>query len=235
MPGPSFVQVLPPSLHAFIPVTCHRKPTCTPSIFLSIASDSTQVLAPNISTAWTTTWYKLSDNIGSATSRLRKFPNRPQTCLALWILYSAAGQSSFSRYSTRPKYLNYSTPSKQSALLSPVKLKVAPVHFAAISASRLRYLICIFRLHRAVWKCFMSRPSGMCIPHMSQHGSGYLLSWTTAIFDRKFLNIKCSCSLPSLCDIAGRPGTSHLTKFGLIHRPLSFIDLFIGQNHISSQ
>ena len=52
--SPSFVQVLSPSLRAFILVTCRSKPICTPSIFLSIAANSAQVLAPNSSTASTT-------------------------------------------------------------------------------------------------------------------------------------------------------------------------------------
>ena len=43
---PSFVQVSSPRLCTFIPVTCWRKPTCTPLSLLGVAYDSTQFFVP---------------------------------------------------------------------------------------------------------------------------------------------------------------------------------------------
>ena len=109
---------------------------------------------------------------GSSPSLLSNFSNHPQNCLALRMFRRTTGQSLSDRCRTRPKHLKDSTPSKHSAPSSPVRMKVAPMHFAAISTSRLSHLICIFRLHHDVWRCMMIRPAGICILHKPQRVSG---------------------------------------------------------------
>ena len=136
--------------------------------------------------------------IGLAPSCLSNFPSRTQTCLALQILRSTTGHSSSVLCSTRPRYLKASTPSQHFYLLSPVRLKVAPLKFDSFSTSLLHHLICVLLSHCAVWRCLMTRTAGMCIPHMLQRGRSSITSWITAICDRKCLNIKCSLSLPTL-------------------------------------
>ena len=58
---------------------------------------------------------------------------------------------------------------------------------------------------------------------MSQQGSSYLTSWTTAICDRKCLNIKCSRRLPTLWAFAGNPGTGNLTNWSIRGKDTTYV------------
>ena len=140
------------------------------------------------------------------------------------MLHRNASQSSSDRCRTSPKYFNESTPSKIFARSSPVRLKVSPVQFSAVSTSCLCNLICVFQSHLSVRRCLMSRPASMCIPHMSQRGSSSIPSWVIAIQDRKFRNMKCSCSLPALYDTAGQPSTGHLTNWRTLGKDITYLD-----------
>ena len=98
------------------------------------------------------------------------------------------------------------------------------MQFSAISTSLFRRIICVLLSHRDVWQCLMIRPASMCIPHMSQRGSSSIPSWVIAIQDRKFRNMKCSCSLPALYDTAGQPSTGHLTNWRTLGKDITYLD-----------
>ena len=139
------------------------------------------------------------------------------------MLWRIAGQSSSDWCRIQSKYLKESTPSKNSAPSSPVRLKVDPVHFAIISTYLLQHLICVFWLHRDVQQFLMNRPADMCIHHKLKPGSGSFTSWTTAICDQKRRNMTCSCSLPALCATTGKTGTGHLTDLSIMGKDTTLV------------
>ena len=104
-----------------------------------------------------------------------------------------ASQSSSNLFSSRPRYLNKSTPLAISAPSSPVRIKVVSVHLLDISTSRLCHLICVFFLHIAVCRCLISRPAGIWIPKNSERGSGSASSWTISTHAWNFWYMKLSC------------------------------------------
>ena len=154
--------------------------------------------------------------VESAPSRLRNFPNRPQTCIDLWMFRRIAGQSSSDRRIICTKYFKESNPSKHSSSSSPLRLKVSPMQFSDISTSLLHHLIWLFLSHLVIRWCLMSRPSGMCIPHKLQQGRGSFLSWNTTFYDQKCWNMKCSCRLLALYANTGHPGTGHITNWSIL-------------------
>ena len=124
-----------------LPVTCLRKSTCTPSSFLDITTNKTQVSAPKHNTACTTSQYNLADNRGSAPSILVSFTSRIYTQRAFLTFRQTSGQSSYDRSNIRNRYLKVSTPSIYSASFPPLRLKYASAHRLAIVASLLRHCI----------------------------------------------------------------------------------------------
>ena len=96
--------------------------------------------------------------IKSALYCLSNFPNSPQTYLFFRMSWKISGQSSSDRCSIRHQYVKESTPPKHSNPSYPVRLKVALVHFAAISTSLLCHLIFVLLSHRAVRRCWWATP-----------------------------------------------------------------------------
>ena len=155
----------------------------------------------------------MGDTCGSAPSLRSIFPSRLQTLRAFPTFQRNSGQSSSYRSKILPRYLKFPTPSIHSASSSPVRLNTPPWHRLVIEMSFLHHRIYVFRSHRFVRWCLSSRPTGMCIPHRSQWGSGSLPYCTTDIRSNKCLYMKYSIIQPALCATAGQPVTGHLTVF----------------------
>ena len=76
-----------------------------------------------------------------------------------------------------------------SASSSPVRLKIASTHWLVIVTSLLRHCIYMFLLQLFFCWCLISRLAGMCILHKSHHGRVSFPFCTTAIREKKCLNM----------------------------------------------
>ena len=132
----------------------------------------------------------MADTRGSAPSRRSSFPSRFQTLRALPTFQRTAGHLLSDRSKIVPRYLKVSTLSMHSELYYPVRMNFASSHQLAIATSLLCHHIYVLRSHCFVLWFLSSRPSGMCITHRSQRGSGYLPSCTNAIRANKCLYMK---------------------------------------------